>query len=60
MNIGLVNLVVVDKKHARASGAVLKADFTGLHVDDLFLVGFGLDYEGYCRNLPGIYAVKND
>ncbi|MCD8543142.1 MAG: hypoxanthine-guanine phosphoribosyltransferase [Gammaproteobacteria bacterium] len=52
--------VVVDKKHARASGAVLNADFTGLHVDDLFLVGFGLDYEGYCRNLPGIYAVKND
>jgi len=52
--------VVVDKKHARASGALLNADFTGLHVDDLFLVGFGLDYEGYCRNLPGIYAVKND
>ncbi len=50
--------VVVDKKHQRAEGGLSKADFTGLVVDDLFLVGFGLDYEGYFRNLPGIYAVK--
>lgn len=49
--------VVVDKKHPRAEGGVLKADFTGLVVEDLFLIGFGLDYEGYFRNLPGIYAV---
>ncbi|MES2204878.1 MAG: hypoxanthine-guanine phosphoribosyltransferase [Pseudomonadota bacterium] len=49
--------VVVDKKHTRAEGGLQKADFTGLVVDDLFLIGFGLDYEGYFRNLPGIYAV---
>ncbi len=49
--------VVVDKKHPRAEGGLLKADFTALVVDDLFLIGFGLDYEGYFRNLPGIYAV---
>lgn len=49
--------VVVDKKHPRAEGGVKKADFTGLLVEDLFLIGFGLDYEGYFRNLPGIYAV---
>lgn len=51
--------VVVDKKHPRADGGLVKADFTGLLVDDLFLVGFGLDYEGYFRNLPGIYAVMD-
>lgn len=50
--------VIVDKKHARAEGGLTKADFTGLVVDDLFLVGFGLDYQGYFRNLPGIYAFK--
>lgn len=49
--------VVVDKQHTRAEGGLLKADFTGLVVEDLFLIGFGLDYEGYFRNLPGIYAV---
>ena len=49
--------VVVDKKHPRAEGGLVKADFTGLLVEDLFLIGFGLDYEGYFRNLPGIYAV---
>jgi hypoxanthine phosphoribosyltransferase len=49
--------VVVDKKHPRAENGLQTADFTGLLVEDLFLVGFGLDYEGYFRNLPGIYAV---
>ncbi|MBP9726861.1 MAG: hypoxanthine-guanine phosphoribosyltransferase [Gammaproteobacteria bacterium] len=49
--------VVVDKNHPRAEGGLAHADFTGLKVEDLFLIGFGLDYEGYFRNLPGIYAV---
>lgn len=49
--------VVVDKDHPRAEGGLAHADFTGLRVEDLFLIGFGLDYEGYFRNLPGIYAV---
>jgi len=49
--------VVVDKKHQRAEGGLAHADFTGFLVEDLFLIGFGLDYEGYLRNLPGIYAV---
>ncbi len=36
----------------------LKADFTGLEVEDRFLFGYGMDYKGYWRNAPGIYAVK--
>lgn len=49
--------VVVDKDHPRAPGAIKHADFTGLEVEDLFLYGFGMDYEGYLRNVPGIHAV---
>ncbi|MHC9038227.1 hypoxanthine-guanine phosphoribosyltransferase, partial [Cobetia marina] len=35
-----------------------KADFCGLDVEDRFLFGFGMDYKGYWRNAPGIYAPK--
>ena len=30
------------------------ADFSGFIVDDKFLVGYGLDFEGYYRNIPYI------
>jgi hypoxanthine phosphoribosyltransferase len=50
--------VLVDKRHDRKARAGLKADFTGIEVEDRFLFGFGMDYKGYWRNAPGIYAVK--
>ena len=34
-----------------------EADYVALHCPDRFLVGSGMDYAGYGRNLPGIYAV---
>ena len=49
--------VIVDKDRERAPGGLLQADFTALKVENRFLLGFGMDYEGYFRNLPGIYAV---
>jgi hypoxanthine phosphoribosyltransferase len=52
--------VIVDKITQRAEGGLERADFTALSVDDLFLLGFGMDYEGYFRNLPGIYAVTEN
>ncbi|MFC1750480.1 hypoxanthine-guanine phosphoribosyltransferase [Pseudomonadota bacterium] len=36
----------------------VKADFVGLEVEDRYLFGYGMDYKGYLRNAPGIYAVK--
>ncbi len=48
---------MVEKRHGRKAPG-LKADFVGLEVDDRYVFGFGMDYEGYLRNLPGIYAVK--
>lgn len=50
--------VLVDKQHDRKCRPGLKADYTGLDVEDRFLFGYGMDYKGYWRNAPGIYAVK--
>ncbi|MGD8931543.1 MAG: hypoxanthine-guanine phosphoribosyltransferase [Chromatiales bacterium] len=47
--------VLVEKRHARGNG--FKADFVGLPVPDRYIFGFGMDYKGYLRNTPGIYAV---
>ncbi len=50
--------VLVDKKHQRKSRPDFKADYTGLEIADRYLFGYGMDYQGYWRNAPGIYAVK--
>jgi hypoxanthine phosphoribosyltransferase len=54
----VLTAVLVDKQHDRKAKPNLKADFTGLEVEDRFLFGYGMDYKGYWRNAPGIYAVK--
>ncbi|WP_027849664.1 hypoxanthine-guanine phosphoribosyltransferase [Marinospirillum minutulum] len=48
--------VLVDKKHNRKAVEGFSADFTGLEVEDRYLFGCGMDYQGYLRNLPAIYA----
>jgi hypoxanthine phosphoribosyltransferase len=35
-----------------------QADFIGLEAENRYLFGCGMDYKGYWRNLPGIYACK--
>ncbi|WP_148864463.1 hypoxanthine-guanine phosphoribosyltransferase [Marinobacter fonticola] len=54
----VLTAVLVDKQHKRKCRPDFKADFTGLEVEDRFLFGYGMDYKGYWRNAPGIYAVK--
>ena len=36
-----------------------RADFVGLHADNRYLFGYGMDYQGYLRNAPGIFACRN-
>ncbi|MGH8461531.1 MAG: hypoxanthine-guanine phosphoribosyltransferase [Stenotrophobium sp.] len=49
--------VLAEKLHARkADGA--HADFVGVTVEDRYVFGCGMDYKGYWRQLPAIYAVK--
>ena len=50
--------VLVEKLHLRKVTPGMRADFTGIEAGDRFLFGYGLDYKGYWRNAPGIYAVK--
>jgi hypoxanthine phosphoribosyltransferase len=50
--------VLVEKLHARRTDAVT-ADFVGLHVEDRYVFGFGMDFKGHFRNLDGIYAVMD-
>ena len=49
---------LVEKLHLRKVTPGMRADFTGIEIGDRFLFGYGLDYKGYWRNAPGIYAVK--
>ena len=36
----------------------IQADFIGLNLENRYLFGYGMDYKGYLRNAPGIYACK--
>lgn len=36
----------------------VKVDFVGFDIDNKFVVGYGLDYEGLGRNLPSIYRLN--
>ncbi len=47
--------VLVEKLHDRKQG--INATFCGLEVEDRYVFGYGMDYKGYLRNAPGIFAV---
>lgn len=49
--------VLVDKHHERAPDGLRHADFVGLEVEDHYVFGYGMDYQEYLRNAPGIYVV---
>ena len=36
-----------------------KIDYLGMEIPNAFIVGYGLDYDGYGRNLPEIYKLEN-
>lgn len=38
----------------------IQADFVGLIVENRYLFGCGMDYKGYLRNMPGIYACQDN
>jgi hypoxanthine phosphoribosyltransferase len=54
----VLTAVLVEKQHRHKVTPGMRADFTGLETEDRFLFGYGLDYRGYWRNAPGIFAVK--
>lgn len=51
----LIAVLCVKQHDRRVPG--LAADFVGVEVPDRYVFGYGLDYYGQGRNLPGIYAL---
>ncbi len=49
--------VLIDKKLTQKKPVT--ADFVGLYTENRYLFGYGMDYKGYLRNAPGIYACKD-
>lgn len=49
---------LLDKPEGRLAGYTLKADMVGFEIPNEFVVGYGLDYDEYYRNLPYIGILK--
>ena len=49
--------VLVDKYLKRVAGGLDHADFVGLQIEDHYIFGYGMDYNEYLRNAPGIFVV---
>jgi hypoxanthine phosphoribosyltransferase len=35
-----------------------RCEFVGFDIDDLFVAGYGLDYDGWFRNLPDVVSLR--
>jgi hypoxanthine phosphoribosyltransferase len=67
--LGELNVAIEQLEPASVASAVLvekrldppidrpEADFVGLQVEDVYLFGCGMDYRGFWRGLPALYAV---
>ena len=53
------SVVLLEKNIDRSESKIMAADYAGVHIEDEFVYGFGLDLDGYCRNLDCIYKVSN-
>jgi hypoxanthine phosphoribosyltransferase len=48
--------VLLDKKKARDED--VKVEYAGFEIEDEFVVGYGLDFDGYYRNLPDVMVLE--
>jgi hypoxanthine phosphoribosyltransferase len=54
-----VEIVVLLRK-AKAKKHVLQPKYIGFEIADPFVVGYGLDYDGFGRNHPDVYQQTNE
>lgn len=50
--------VLLRKRKPAGRDEEVEVDYAAFDIDDLFVVGYGLDYDGYFRNLPDIRVLK--
>jgi hypoxanthine phosphoribosyltransferase len=51
-------VVLLDKRKPDGRAEEVRADYAGFEIDDEFVIGYGLDYDGYYRNLPDICVLR--
>ena len=51
---------LLHKKAATNPDLDLRLDYVGFEIDNLFVIGYGLDYGQLARNLPAIYILDED
>lgn len=51
-------VTLLDKPSRRDPNVTLQADMVGFEIPNEFVVGYGLDYDEYYRNLPYIGVMK--
>ena len=49
---------LLDKPEGRRPGVTITADYTGFKIPNEFVVGYGLDFNEYYRNLPYVGVLK--
>lgn len=52
-----LRICVLLRKSRRRESPV-EADYVGFDIPDVFVIGYGLDYDGHYRNLPDIRALE--
>lgn len=60
-NLGAASVktcVLLDKPSRRKVD--IKTDYCCFEIEDLFVVGYGLDYEGFYRNVPYVFNWENN
>ncbi len=50
--------VLLNKRKPGGRAEPVNAEYFGFEIDDEFVVGYGLDYDGYFRNLPDIAVLR--
>jgi hypoxanthine phosphoribosyltransferase len=53
-------IITVFADKALKQSKPVKADIVGLTIPNKFVVGFGMDVYGYWRNLPGLWAIRQE
>jgi hypoxanthine phosphoribosyltransferase len=57
IGVGTQRTAVLVVKRVAGARRRPKVDYAGLEVDDVYVFGCGMDYRGYWRGLPALYAL---